>query len=812
MKGMTSHFVALMAATALTAISAGTALAQSGTGGGDQSDIIVTARRVEERLQDVPISITVFNQQQLANRNVINGQDLAAFTPSLATDSRFGSQNAAFAIRGFVRANGTQPSVGVYFADVVAPRGAANSLPIGDGAGPGAFFDLQNVQVLKGPQGTLFGRNTTGGAIVLVPQKPTGEFGGYVEVSVGNYDLRRLQAVLNLPLGDSARLRIGGDRQTRDGYLKNGSGIGPGRFNDVDYTSLRASLVVDLTPDLENYLIGSYSRSDTNGDIQKLVRCGAFGLGPLGCLQLAQEDARGAGFFTAQNSMRDPRTLATTWQLIDTTTWRASDALTVKNIVSYAELRQLFRNPLFGTAFDASVLAPGFIAPGTIIDFASSRPIPGRNSSEQSTFTEELQLQGSAFANRLTYQGGAYLEVSDPLGLSGSQAPVLLSCADPDALVCANPLGQGATNYSSTRTRFRNVGLYGQATYSLSDRFKLTGGLRYTWDKVSNQTALISYLFPAGISQSGPIGSFCTNPDLQAPNCENDLRQKSSAPTWLIGLDYKPDNDVLLYAKYVRGYRTGGVNPTAPTGFGTFDAEKVDTYEAGIKTSFRGPVRGTFDVSAFYNGFANQQLELGLTAKPGRPVAPTGAIINAGQSRIYGAEAEISISPFAGFTADVSYAYLNTKILRVADIQTPASSPYNVTATVQTGDPLQFAPKNKVAVTGTYVLPLPDSIGKVSVGATYVHTDRQTVNYSIHTTAALGLDVGSIDPTDLLSLNLAWNEIAGKPVDLNLFMTNATNSKYYRGYAGLYTSAGFEVASIGEPRMYGARLKVRFGR
>ena len=132
-------------------------------------DIIVTARRTEERLQDVPISITVFNQEELANRNVVNAQDLAAYTPSLSANGNFGSENSSFAIRGFAQDIGTAPSVGVYFADVVAPRGASNGLPSGDGAGPGAFFDLQNVQILKGPQGTLFGRNTTGGAILLVP-------------------------------------------------------------------------------------------------------------------------------------------------------------------------------------------------------------------------------------------------------------------------------------------------------------------------------------------------------------------------------------------------------------------------------------------------------------------------------------------------------------------------------------------------------------------------------------------------------------------------------------------------------------------
>src|ERR1700740_2662321 len=139
--------ISLRASTALTIGLATPAMAQSG----DSADIIVTARRVEERLQDVPISITVFNQQQLADRNVVNSQDLATYTPSLSVNSNFGSENTSFAIRGFVQDIGTAPSVGVYFADVVAPRGATTGTVAGDGAGPGSFFDLQNVQVLKGP-------------------------------------------------------------------------------------------------------------------------------------------------------------------------------------------------------------------------------------------------------------------------------------------------------------------------------------------------------------------------------------------------------------------------------------------------------------------------------------------------------------------------------------------------------------------------------------------------------------------------------------------------------------------------------------
>src|SRR3984893_5317384 len=324
----------IFAQTAQTA-SAG---AQAPTQGVELTEVIVTARRVEERLQDVPISITVFNQEQLTNRNVVNAADLAAYTPSLSANSNFGQENSSFAIRGFVQDPGTPPSVAVYFADVVALRGPTQGTQAGDGAGPGSFFHVQNVQVLKGPQGTLFGRNTTGGAVLFVPQKPTSTFEGYVEAEGGNYDMKRVQAVINLPASESVRLRLAVDHNDRKGYENNISGIGPRDYNNVDYTAVRASAVVDMTNNIENYTIASYSRSDTNGSDQKLIACNPAGYNPpdprtglanfagvFSCGQLASEKARGAGFYDLESTVPNPDSLIEQWQVIHTTTQDARE-------------------------------------------------------------------------------------------------------------------------------------------------------------------------------------------------------------------------------------------------------------------------------------------------------------------------------------------------------------------------------------------------------------------------------------------------------------------------------------------------------
>ncbi|HEX7930987.1 MAG TPA: TonB-dependent receptor, partial [Sphingomicrobium sp.] len=791
------------------------ALAQKSDAEGRASspdDIIVTARRVEERLQDVPISISVFSQEQLANRNIYSGSDLAIYTPSLATNNRFGSERSSFAIRGFTQEIGSAPSVAVYFADVVAPRGASFATS-GSGAGVGSFFDLQNVQVLKGPQGTLFGRNTTGGAILLVPKKPTGSLEGYVEASIGNYDMRRLQAVLNVPLTDTLKIRLGVDRNKRDGYMRNRSPIGPRDYSDTDYVALRASVLAELTPSLENYLVATYSDSDTNGPLLRMVTCnrnGPFGAAaavtaPLACAQLDRQAARGDSVYDVEGSIPDPYQRIEQWQVINTTTLQASDVLTVKNIVSYAEFRD---------ATNSSFLGDNLILPadGKPYSFIVVSPGFGGYLTAQSTFTEELQFQGTAAAGRLEWQAGAYLEISDPLRPASQYQRTFLNCSDHQAFQCTplfrGPASLGSMALPTQASHFRNVAAYAQGTYAFSDRLRLTAGLRYTSDRVRSVGENLTVRFPAA---NTPTFSCTKFPAIVMPAnavnrslCHDEKTQTSSKPTWLINLDFKPVEDVLLYAKYARGYRQGGVNSSA-TGVESWKPEKVDSYEVGLKSSFGGAVRGSFNLAAFYNDFTDQQLQANLQPVPGNG-GNSIALVNAGKSRIWGIEVYASLEPAAGLRFDLGYAYLDTKVI---SITAPAFDPRFYTAltlTTNPGDPLTLAPKHKVSATASYRLPLGDEIGQVILAATFTHSGRMLATRATPIVANQFLPA-----SNLLNLNLNWNAVAGSPVDLSFFATNVTK-EVVRGYVGAgYNSAGFDSVVFGEPRMYGVRLRYRFG-
>ncbi|SFG00221.1 iron complex outermembrane recepter protein [Novosphingobium sp. CF614] len=825
---MTTLKMALCFTSALAGIASTPALAQDKEA--DPTEIIVTVRRVEERLQDVPASIVVFNQQRLNDKNIQSISDLSTFAPSLTVNARFGAKAATFSMRGFSQASRTASSVGVYFADVVAPRGGNGTNPAGDGAGPGSFFDLENVQVLNGPQGTLFGRNTTGGAVILVPKRPTDRFEGYVEGTYGNYDNKRLQGVVNIPISGTIRFRAGVDYQDRDGFITNISGIGPDKYGQQAYVAARASLLIDLTPDVENYTVASYAHTHDNGTVSKVTNCatsatlpnGTFPFGQLACQQI--ERGAGAGFYTVEGSLPDPHSRLTQWQVINHTTWTVNDNLTLKNIVSYSQIRLNNVTDVLGanyvipatmTVSPTLTINTGALA-GRALGFAEATRAPGFNSADQQNFVEEFRLQGKSGDGRLNWQGGVYFEHSTPRRPTGTQAPNLIDCSDSDHFVCSDTIGLlfgnippafrprsiGFLGNQKGEVSFLNRAVYGQATYAVLDNLKLTGGLRYTWDKTRGKGELRAYRFisPTGVPLTVPVVS-CTLGAFADANCRTDATQRSKAPTWLLGIDFNPVDKVLLYGKYSRGYRQGIVSYNVPPPYQTVGPEKVDTFEIGAKTSFSGVVSGTFNIAGFYNSLSDQQINVSLSSSTNATTA-TSAILNAGKSEISGIEIDGSLRPFKGFTIDGNLEYLHT-VVKSLDVENVPGGIYDVfvpTATV--GSRLPLVPKWKWNLTGTYQLPVPDDAGRVSVSATY-----SKASSFIYSTGPFGV----VEGIGLLSANLNWNEVGGTPIDLSVFGTNLTGEKYYTAVNDLLGSGGFVSKYFGEPRMYGVRIRYRFG-
>lgn len=792
--------LALMSAASMIVVPGSEAFAQSASETPDSDAIIVTARRVEERLQDVPISMTVVDQERLAKSNIASTDDLLRVVPGLNVRSGSSSEQATFAIRGFAQELRTSASVGTYFGEVVAPRGGAISVAGGDGAGPGNLFDLQSVQVLKGPQGTLFGRNTTGGAVMLTPKKPTDRIEGYVEGAYGNYDMKRVQAVVNAPLGDWIRLRLGVDHQNRDGYLHNVSGIGPRDYGNVDYTAVRGSLVLDLAPSLENYTIVSYIYSDNNGTGSQLFRANpASAVGRMAAAQVNRLTASGDPY-QIERKLINPRALTKQFQAINTTTWRAADDLTVKNIMSYSTIKQDIRSDIFSS----NIIVAGTTPPAYFSTSLSFNP-DGFHSNDQKNFTEELQVQGKLADGRLDYQGGVYFEHSTPGGQTASLSPsvgavCLVSGFNTlENMACRN----GTATLSKGTIEFINLAAYAQATYALTDTLKLTGGLRYTYDRSKGTSnSIVAAFRPAVAGQFvAPTITGCAVGYSASSGCNFQGRTSSQRPTWTVNLAYSPTRDAMVYGTYSRGYRQGAVVPFAVAGNPFFGPEKVDNFEVGTKLTIRGAVSGTLNFAGFYSRLSDQQLQVGLQNTTTGQSATS--IFNAGKSRIYGVEFDGALRFSPLFRIEGSGAYIDSKL---ESITLPTSfAGYNaVIPTALAGDPLPYTSKWALNVGGVVTAPLDESVGRIEFSAYYRYN-------SSYATAASTSTTFRSTPVKQLDLNLDWHDVLGKPFDLSVFATNVTNQFTRTTITPLYNSLGFDTQNVGQPRFYGVRLRIRFG-
>jgi iron complex outermembrane receptor protein len=505
-------------------------------------------------------------------------------------------------------------------------------------------------------------------------------------------------------------------------------------------------------------------------------------------------------FYQVENSLADPVSWLQQWQLINTTTWHATDLLTVKNIASYSVIRQNLQQDFYGSNIQ------GFFGPQPLVDI---RAAPTSHSTDQYNITEELQLQGRSANNKLNWQFGVYYEQSTPRAVSLGRVPIYgLICSDLNNLQCFSTTAASVLGAQSAAARFRNMGIYAQGTYAILDNLKLTAGMRFTHDETKGVGSDTLYAF-GGPPAASPIFALC-GVFITGFACNSHQRVTSDAPTWLLDLEYSPIQDLMAYVKYSRGYRQGSVNPFAPSGFDTFLPETVEVYELGTKTTFRGRVPGTFNVAVFYNDFAQQQLDYSLVSTFGLP--QTTAIVNAGTSRMYGAEIEASLRPFQNFRLDASASYLSTKILNEHSV-TGTALYDQVIPTSREGGPLSYSPKYKATVTGTYTLPLPETVGTVEFAATYAFQSAYSTFAPEQSIGGVVVPVpfATVDRTNLVNLNLNWLRIFDGPVDASFFVTNLLDETYVQTASGTLPTLGFDSRVLGTPRMFGGRLKLRFG-
>ncbi len=591
-------------------------------------EIIVTAQKRAENIQNVPIAISAVSSQFLESRGITSIDSLGTIAPNVKIERAPSNKTISqIAIRGSVTINPAitwEPAVGLYLDGVYIAKAQGSIFDVAD---------LERVEVLRGPQGTLYGRNALAGAVNLVTKKPSGEFGGSAEVSYGNYDAKRAKAVLDLPAFGPFSVKLSGQIQKRDGFVKltndplygtPGSLLSPpkqGRVGGLDSKSGMVQVRFQPTHNLTFDYSFDYSKFDQTPDYGQLVN--------------------GSGLLAAYV---EPRKRQSTASLNDEPLYERSRSyghsltgtlelgeITLKSITAYRNLKWDDRIDLDGTQYDLAYT--------------------GRDTKFHS-FSQELQATGKVWDDRVNFVLGAFY-YKEKAGTDGPQR--FFGAYGPTV----DPLDPRAAVYQSNYASHTKAwALYAQADIRITDPLKLTLGARYTEEKKD-----ISRFFAAGTTDGQPLVTYVDLPFGSVPDAK--YHNFSPAAT----LSYEFSRNVNTYARFARGFKSGGFNgetsdfraPTAACPSGAFELcnpyrpEKVDSYEIGVKSRlFGGKV--IFNVAAFWDEHKDIQLSV-FTAQG----AAASIVRNAAKARIRGLEVETVIRPVDALTINASLAYLDAK-------------------------------------------------------------------------------------------------------------------------------------------------------
>jgi iron complex outermembrane receptor protein len=764
---------------------------------GTLEEVIVTAQRREERLQTVPLAAHAFNEQQLETHHIEDATDLSKIVPSLsAAESSRDEEN--YVIRGMsgsgASLSGQQVAVPTYFSEV--------PLPIGDGGGPGRYFDLQNVQVLNGPQGTLFGRNSTGGAVLFEPKHPTDDFEGYAQLQFGNYSDVGYEAAINVPIvPDKLMVRAAGTFEQRDGYTKN---LTTGQDqDDRDYTSERLSVLFRPIDGLENLTVVDRYDSHTNGGSNHLANINPFATVPklLGAsLVNALAAQQAVGPYETYSDVQGLDKIEATG-VANITTWDPLENLTFRNIFGWRSFKQLNRFDYDGTALK-------------ILDFDTcSSPAtchtrsPGDAwSTNVEQYTEEPQIQGKLFGDRLQYTVGYfYLHADSPGSSYQHQTSVFGSVTD-------------VNNFLVDDSRAG----YFQFTYGLDDYIpglKFTGGYRFTNDTRSLTVSQIANFK----CTTGATGTLAPSPGTTTV-CDRSLTLNTDTDSYTVGAEYQVTPDMMLYVTHRQGYRAGGLNPlAAPTltanppipnasSLFVYQPEIARDTEIGVKSDWRfNGMSLRANVDAYNLDLDNAQLNQSFSVVSTSGVVSTvSALTNAGTANVKGIEADFTFIPVKPLTLTASYAYTDATYSAFLDY----THLVNGSPSLSSGRVFPFAPRNKFNISARYELPLDEAYGNLSATLSWVH--KSSVILALAPTIIVaGRTItdpfGTQGDTDVLDLSFDWTKIWGSDFDGRFFITNLTDTVYRIGGGYLYSSLGTDQVIYNEPRMIGVQIRYSFG-
>jgi iron complex outermembrane recepter protein len=794
-------------------------------------EVIVTARRKEEDIQKVPIAITAVTPELMRKEMIDDPRTLLQAVPDITEPSR-NAGNAA--VLPLTRIRGV-PGVAIYFADAPAVNAQWGYFA--------PFFDVQNVQILKGPQGTLFGQASNAGAILIEPNRPEYKLGGYFQVESGDYARKSLEGAVDIPLiADRLALRLAGKNFYREGYIQDI--ISGHRVGEKDYKVIRATLAWKPTDRLETTTM--YQAEWTHGLGQNSSTLGDVNFLPASQVPVIQSQATLNGMTLAQwNAARDqvlglqlqigpyksqgwstvcPPSPISPLQIsgpgpnfsnvvpsscppgtgshrgflvLNTTKWEFSQNFSLKNILSAS----------WGDFLDGQLDGDQ-----TRLIFRQTNPRNYDTKKDPFTWSDELQVSGKLF-DKLDLTAGVF----------HFDSLLKPNFANPNF---APPVANFNDTATTAKTQTLNTSVYAQGSYDLSGVVRglsVTAGLRYSHDTARQQSWVLNPNTYAPVSFTGGPGS---------PAGEASWNRVS----YTAGLQYQLSPDTMIYLTNAKGISAGGLQNI--TGSEVFNPDSLNNLELGLKTSFvKGDWQVRADTSVYYGTFSDVKVSnIVLGTIPGTNVQTlVAATRNAAKEIIQGWDGEINAAFRSSFEFRAYFGLNKAHYTSFPTINAATGQPIDVSDT-----PIQATPKTKGGMSVTYHLPIDRArLGDISASANFqaqsyfwataskpiTPTDPTNPNTGsicrVQRTAANGYGPLSADggwaykncvpANHNLNVTLTWNEVMGhEGLRAALTATNVTHFDKPEGTNNNYDAFAYESHIIAEPQYIFASLRYAF--
>ncbi|NKI16477.1 TonB-dependent receptor [Spongiibacter sp. KMU-166] len=777
-------------------------------------EVLVSARRSEEGAQNVPVTVDVLDTDGLREATIVSTTDLQQNVPGIFLGGSGGPQNPLYVIRGQSKGliGTTSPAVVSYYAEVPQPSWGS-AVP---------QYDMANIQVLKGPQGTLFGRNTTGGAILYSPAAPEHEFSGFINGTLGRHKQTRLQGAVNIPLiKDQLAARVAADFHKRDGYVKN---IGEGDdLEAIDTESFRISLLADYGALRNTFIYDSFSSDNDGFNIHPQTVYEPSALNQLGIAEEVKADVERLKALgpLVNDSAFDQHERNDRITIVNRTEFDFNDNVSLLNLFGYQETDLDYAPNIDGLGlYKSPAVEQGLmLAFGPAYQDSRTSIVKARLIDKTKQLSNELQLRGTAFDSRMEWLLGAFYLKNEPDEI-GQINGTTVAQTQYETSIPGMEVGYtngGAQHFFLTD---ESRALFARTEYDLSETLAVEVGVRYTEDEF--ELCLGSDTKPQWLGSDPTYfdEAACRRGDTDVIVNSAVVTESSEALTWTLGLNWQATDDVFAYGVLRHGYRAGGANGPIFSGdlasYQTFKPEEVDDLELGVKADWNIneiPVRT--NLSYFYGKYENAQADLAGGVTTARNCTPTGSaqpgvdpdgdcsssndptggaiVFNIGDTSVKGVDMEVTARFTQSLTVSVNATVQDADIDKIYD----QPNAY-IDAKVSSAIPFLYFTNSVVQANVNYSIPM----GKTA--------EELSLNMNYYKTSAADKGDTDIPAYDLVNVRADLYNIAAANVDVGVFVNNVFDEEYAISSSISSRALGLDSFVFGPPRLFGVDVRYNF--